>query len=1023
MHAKGPWAPHRKVLAVLFTLFALVFSSFPSVDLPAVQAQEEDASPILPAAGMTAYSELDTLVVIYTNTAAGNLNPTDVTRLKEHVRETTRFIWKQSHFKFFMRLIFKVINTYKDITEFTEIDSGIYWLNPTDDDGDGKSVEADLLARGVRADQYDSIHYLWAHNNGTLPAANDGAGMLIDWRLGKTGITEIPVFQPSGSEKFSTTFPLNIQRTIDAMMDDSGYPQYFNADRPWDYSGAFGEEWSFWEYQMKQWPLQNWLGLRSPWGDILQAPDADGDGVPDSGAGLPITERSLGSSARLADTDKDGLADLEEATTGLFRNANLKQPDTDGDGAPDGRDPAPLYPVNQKILKKTLALDGNPAGWDILTTHLEQTSSPFTPIVYANWDENFLYLMFYVEPYAGIHVMIDANADGWYSGNDNYFLALDPSYPDPSQGLNEAHIWDSSDSVIAINGAPMWDSYPDYPFERLITPESVGRYSRSEGAGFFGQLAIPRSTATGMVPQHGKRIGLRFSYDYIGRLDNQLAETFEPYDFAYVTLWDSYSHIVGSAGMSGVTLTSFGDGATSTMTSDQNGNYVLRLAQGWSGTVTPWHPCFNFDPPSRSYSNLVGDRTQQDFTSVFNTASGCVNVNVSVGGLHQGSFGLPPETSLRTSFAGVNGGPVQIVSGNSLPLVGAERVLYKVNGVNTSYSELMGLPNHQLDTTYWLPWYNNIDLDTQLRIGNASNTTATVRVHIAGVEMVGSPFTIAPGESIRLSFANVNGGPVKIASDVNIVASQRVIYKVNGIPASYSEMMAQPESQLDTTYWLALYDHTEYDGTGFDSQLRFANASNSTATVRIYIRDFELEGSPFTLPPGASTRVSFPGLSSGPVKIVSDAKIVVSKRVIFKSNETPTSYSEIMAFPNRQLDTTYWLPWFNRLGLGTAIRFTNLSGQPATVRVYLGGVEQDVSPFTMPPDTIYYTGFDASSGPLKITSDVNIMVDTVISYSVNRMLTSYTELMALPNSQLDTTYWFPWYNNIDLDTQLRFGVP
>ena len=28
-------------------------------------------------------------------------------------------------------------------------------------------------------------------------------------------------------------------------------------------------------------------------------------------------------------------------------------------------------------------------------------------------------------------------------------------------------------------------------------------------------------------------------------------------------------------------------------------------------------------------------------------------------------------------------------------------------------------------------------------------------------------------------------------------------------------------------------------------------------------------------------------------------------------------------------------------------------------------------------------------------------------------------MMALPNSQLDNTYWLPWYNNVDLDTQLR----
>jgi hypothetical protein len=44
-------------------------------------------------------------------------------------------------------------------------------------------------------------------------------------------------------------------------------------------------------------------------------------------------------------------------------------------------------------------------------------------------------------------------------------------------------------------------------------------------------------------------------------------------------------------------------------------------------------------------------------------------------------------------------------------------------------------------------------------------------------------------------------------------------------------------------------------------------------------------------------------------------------------------------------------------------------------------------------------------------------------YKVNNSATSFSEMMALPASQLDTTYWLPWYNNLDLDTQLRFGVP
>jgi hypothetical protein len=58
---------------------------------------------------------------------------------------------------------------------------------------------------------------------------------------------------------------------------------------------------------------------------------------------------------------------------------------------------------------------------------------------------------------------------------------------------------------------------------------------------------------------------------------------------------------------------------------------------------------------------------------------------------------------------------VQIVSNQDI--VAAERVIYKVNNIPTSFSEMMGLPDKLLDVTYWLPWYNNFGLDTQLRFG------------------------------------------------------------------------------------------------------------------------------------------------------------------------------------------------------------------------------------------------------------------------------------------------------------------
>ena len=50
---------------------------------------------------------------------------------------------------------------------------------------------------------------------------------------------------------------------------------------------------------------------------------------------------------------------------------------------------------------------------------------------------------------------------------------------------------------------------------------------------------------------------------------------------------------------------------------------------------------------------------------------------------------------------------------------------------------------------------------------------------------MGDPIPLAAGASTRVSFAGVNAGPVKIVSTQNIVAAERLIYKVAGkTPAS-----------------------------------------------------------------------------------------------------------------------------------------------------------------------------------------------------------------------------------------------
>ena len=388
-------------------------------------------------------------------------------------------------------------------------------------------------------------------------------------------------------------------------------------------------------------------------------------------------------------------------------------------------------------------------------------------------------------------------------------------------------------------------------------------------------------------------------------------------------------------------------------------------------------------------------------------------IEISIGGVDINSYLLAFGESKRISYSGVNSGPVKINNTNASSLIGAERLIYKANGVNTSFTEMMGLPDGQLDNVYWLPWYNNKDLDTQLRIANTTNTPTTVTVTIGGVAM--TPLNLAAGESTRVSYPGVNAGPVKIESDQNIVVAERLIYKVGGVATSFSETMALPASQLDSTYWLPWYNNKD-----LDTQLRIANVTDNPATVQVTIGGVAM--APINLAAGESTRVSYPGVNAGPVLIESDQDIVAAERLIYKVNGKNTSFTEMMALPNSKLDNLYWLPWYNNKDLDTQLRIANVTDNPATVTVTIGGVAMPSLNLAAGESTrVSFAGVNA--GPVQIVSDQNLVAAERLIYRVNGINTSFSEMMALPASQLDTTYWLPWYNNKDLDTQLRFAVP
>ena len=452
-----------------------------------------------------------------------------------------------------------------------------------------------------------------------------------------------------------------------------------------------------------------------------------------------------------------------------------------------------------------------------------------------------------------------------------------------------------------------------------------------------------------------------------------------------------------------------------------NVNYGVNLrdvTSGYNGSCSPDYLCTaetGYDGPT-GLGTPLGTAA---FTPSYTT------INVSIGGTSQGAYGLPSQGSKRPSYAGVNNGPVAVQSSGGVPIIASERVAYSNGSAWTSFAELMGLPSNQLTNTYVMPWYNNVDLNSQLRFGNVGSSSTTVTVYVAGVAK--GSYTLAPSQSTRVSYTGLNNGPVVVQSSGNvpIIASERVAYSPDGGTTwtSFSELMGLPSYQLTNTYVMPWYNNVD-----LNSQLRFGNVGSSSTTIYVTVAGVA-KGS-YTLAPNQSTRVSYVGLNNGPVVVQSSGgvPIIASERVAYSPDggTTWTSFSELMGLPNYQITTAYVMPIYDNVGVNDQLRFGNVGSSSTTVTVKVGGVVQ--GSYTLAPSQstrISYTGL--SNGPVVIQSSgsVPIIASKRVAYSPDggTTWTSFAEMMGLPASQLSTTYVLPWYNDVDLNSQLRFAVP
>ena len=127
------------------------------------------------------------------------------------------------------------------------------------------------------------------------------------------------------------------------------------------------------------------------------------------------------------------------------------------------------------------------------------------------------------------------------------------------------------------------------------------------------------------------------------------------------------------------------------------------------------------------------------------------------------------------------------------------------------------------------------------------------------------------------------------------------------------------------------------------------------------------------------------------------------------------SYNELMGYPVDQFTTDYWFPFYDHGYPSVAldnVRTWILVGNPsdstdAHVHIYIGGVEQTGSPFTVSPGSrVTPRWIGTIGGPVHVSSDIPV-------FASEREFTvpdnSFSEMMGYPADQLTTEYWFPWY--------------
>ncbi len=419
----------------------------------------------------------------------------------------------------------------------------------------------------------------------------------------------------------------------------------------------------------------------------------------------------------------------------------------------------------------------------------------------------------------------------------------------------------------------------------------------------------------------------------------------------------------------------------------------LKFISGWQregplSCITP--PPFPAPPPSVDFfdeeigsSQLQSDiewwfpwydqkSGQYDVIHVANPGTSTATVDVYIGGSRktQGAS-IAPGGEWHVTYDGLIGGPVQIVSTNSQPIVASKRTVWEeigpVDNVSLHLPSSRGNEPGNASSTWWFPWYDSRgDIRNWILVANPGPNFAQVELRIAGNLMAGSPHVIPAGEVWTPNYNDLIDGPVEITSlnEQPIFASQRVLWPGR---RSFNEVRGMPLHLASPLWWAPWYDALN---SSVD-MVHVANPGPNAAEVEVYVAGLKLTSTPGIIPAGGEWHASYENVVGGPLKVVSKTgqPIVVSQRVVWPGS---ISFDETMAIPSSQLDSTWWFPWYDsKGGAQNWILVANPGSSTAIIDVFAGGIKMSAG-VEIPAGGVWNTKYEnLQDGPVKIVSSNN----------------------------------------------------